>query len=63
MPPLRAVLDACVLFPASLRDTLLCAADHEIYQVQFTNEILEEVSRNLLKKGISECSNICKPYL
>lgn len=48
------VLDACVLFPASLRDTLLRAADADLYRVHLTADILEEVRRNLVKKGMQE---------
>lgn len=48
------VLDACVLFPASLRDTLLRAADADLYRVHLTEDILEEVRRNLVKKGMQE---------
>lgn len=49
--PISAVLDACVLFPAAVRDTLLRAAQKRLYRAYFTEEILEEVRRNLLKKG------------
>lgn len=48
------VLDACVLFPASLRDTLLRAAQADLYQLQLTEEILEEVRRNLVKRTMTE---------
>lgn len=44
------VLDACVLFPPSLRDTLLRAADASLYRMQWTDDILEEVRRNLVNK-------------
>jgi len=50
MLSLTAVLDACVLFPASLRDTLLRAANADLYGMRLTDEILEEVSRNLIKE-------------
>jgi predicted nucleic acid-binding protein len=42
------VLDACALFPASLRDILLRAADAGLYKLQFTDDIMEEVRRNLV---------------
>lgn len=48
------VLDACVLFPASLRDTLLRAAQANLYRLQLTDEILEEVYRNLMKRTMPE---------
>jgi predicted nucleic acid-binding protein len=53
MLPMIAVLDANVLFSAPLRDTLLRAAELDLYQVRWTPEILEEVRRNLSKKGKS----------
>ncbi len=49
MSSLVVVLDACVLFPASLRDTLLRAAYENLYRVQLTDDILDEVERNLVK--------------
>jgi|SRR5579884_1915602 predicted nucleic acid-binding protein len=52
--PFVVVLDACVLFPASLRDTLLRAAQANLYRVQLTDDILEEVRRNLVKKRMPE---------
>jgi predicted nucleic acid-binding protein len=45
------VLDACVLFPAALRDTLLRAAKARLYQPRWSADILEEVRRNLVEKG------------
>ncbi len=50
---IRAVLDACVLIPASLRDTLFRASQANLYSMRFTDEILEEVRRNLIKKGMT----------
>lgn len=49
--PRSAVLDACVLFSATLRDTLLRAAVKRLYRLYLTEEILDEVRRNLLKRG------------
>ena len=51
---LVVVLDACVLFPASLRDTLLRAAQADLYRVHLTDDILEEVCRNLIKAGMPQ---------
>jgi hypothetical protein len=43
-----AVLDACVLFPASLRDTLLRLAETpRLYVPRWSGEILGELKRNL----------------
>src|SRR4051794_3954097 len=45
----RAVTDADVLYPASLRDTLLRMAELELYDVFWSQRILEEVTRNLIE--------------
>lgn len=45
-----AVLDACVLYPASLRDLLLRLAKEELYRPKWTDEINNEWKRNLLAK-------------
>jgi predicted nucleic acid-binding protein len=46
------VLDANVLFPFSLRDTLLRAAAAGFYQVRWSSQILDEMTRSLVSKGI-----------
>lgn len=43
-----AVLDACVLYPAYLRDTLLSAAEADLYDPRWSDDILAEVERNLV---------------
>jgi predicted nucleic acid-binding protein len=43
-------LDACVLFPAPIRDLLLHLASVDLYQPKWSDLIQEEWSRNLLKK-------------
>lgn len=48
--PLIAVLDTSVLFPMSLRDTLLRTAQAGMYRMHWTDEILEELRRNLVAK-------------
>jgi hypothetical protein len=48
--PLVAVLDACVLVPLFLRDTLLRAAEAGVYDVQLTRDILAEVQQTLVDK-------------
>lgn len=45
----RAVLDACVLYPASLRDTLLRLGALELYDPLWSARILEEATRNLIE--------------
>lgn len=47
--PFKVVLDANVLFPFSLRDTLLRAAERGLFQIYWSEEILEEVRRSLVK--------------
>jgi predicted nucleic acid-binding protein len=44
------LLDACAIFPMSLRDTLLRAADAGLYRLVLTEDILEEVRRNLISE-------------
>ena len=46
--PFKVVLDANVLFPFSLRDTLLRAAAEGLFQLYWSESILEETLRNLL---------------
>ncbi len=45
-----AVLDACVLYPAPIRDLLLHLAAVDLFQPKWTETIQEEWSRNLLIK-------------
>ena len=46
--PFKVVLDANVLYPFSLRDTLLRAAAAGLYQLYWSDEILDEACRNLV---------------
>lgn len=48
MPSCGAVTDACVLYPAALRDTLLRAAAADLYRLHWSGESLEEARRNLV---------------
>lgn len=43
-----AILDACVLYPAPLRDLLLSLAQSGLYHARWTNQIQGEWVRNLL---------------
>lgn len=52
MASLGVVLDACVLIPGCLRDTLLRAAQAGLFRVQWSDEILREVRRSLLEDGL-----------
>jgi predicted nucleic acid-binding protein len=44
------LLDANVLYPAYLRDALLRLAEAGVYQVRWTDQILQEMARNAKKK-------------
>jgi predicted nucleic acid-binding protein len=48
---IRAVLDADVLYPLPLRDTLLSAATAGCFQPAWSAEILDEAIRNLIADG------------
>jgi predicted nucleic acid-binding protein len=54
MSSFGVLLDANVLYPAVLRDTLFRAAQAGLFRMILTDEILEEVRRNLVKNG--ECA-------
>lgn len=47
-----AVLDACVLIPYRLATTLLWLAEAGLYQPLWSDQILDEVERNLPKLGV-----------
>src|SRR5437868_1639133 len=47
----KVVLDACVLYPQTLRDLLLRLALAGLYSARFSERILEEVRRNLVSGG------------
>ncbi len=48
--PLIVVLDANVLYPSSVRDTLLRGAEEGLYVPRISRQILEEVMRNLRRR-------------
>jgi hypothetical protein len=52
--PFSAVLDADVLYLFSLRDTLLRLAELELYTPLWSARILEEMSRNLVERRLTE---------
>ena len=47
--PFKVVLDACVLYPFTVRDVLLQAAASGFYQVFWSEMILDEALRNLVE--------------
>src|SRR4051794_17228823 len=49
--PFAAGLDANVLYPLPLRDTLLRIAETELYDPYWSERILDEVARNLILDG------------
>ena len=49
----RAVVDACALYPLSLRDSLLRLAAAELFDIYWSDRILEEVATNLQKRGVA----------
>ncbi|WP_017292423.1 PIN domain-containing protein [Geminocystis herdmanii] len=49
MKKLTVVYDACVLYPAPLRDLLMWLAMTDLFQAKWTNKIHEEWMRNVLK--------------
>lgn len=53
MPSPIVILDANVLIPAAPRDTLLRAAERGVYQLRWSDMILNEVERNLVANGMT----------
>ncbi|WP_065935074.1 PIN domain-containing protein [Pseudomonas sp. 28 E 9] len=47
--PFTAVYDACVLYPAALRDLLMWLGLSGLYRARWTSQIHEEWKRNVLK--------------
>lgn len=50
--PFRVVLDANVLYPFTLRDTLLRAAGEGFFQPCWSEQILQEAMHNLVENGV-----------
>ncbi len=63
--PLIVLYDACVLYPASLRDLLMRLAAEEVCQARWLEEILEEVFRNLRtdRPDLDPVTSPTKPYV
>ena len=49
MANFSAVYDACVLYPAPIRDLLLQLALSDLFRAHWTNDIHDEWTRNVLK--------------
>ncbi len=58
--PFIVVVDANVLFPLTLRDTVLRAAAHDFFQLRWTKDILDEMERNLAKTGTTTAEKAAK---
>lgn len=52
--PFATLLDACVLYPFTLRDTLLRCAERDLYQPYWSELILNEATRNLVANGLMD---------
>lgn len=52
----RVLLDTCVLFKTLLCDTMLSIAEEGLYQPLWSEDILEELRRNLLRYGVAEAN-------
>jgi len=50
--PFPAFLDTCVLYPAYLCDTLLRIAEASAYRPLWSSDVLAELRRNLIDRGI-----------
>jgi hypothetical protein len=50
----EVVLDTCVLYPAHLRDTLLRLSERGLYRPLWTQDIIQELHRNLVEAGVDE---------
>lgn len=46
-----AVIDSCVIFGMPLCDTLLRAAEQNLYRIVLSQKILEDATRNMVIKG------------
>lgn len=60
--PFKVVLDANVLYPFSLRDTLLRSAEAGFFQLYWSKQILDEVSRNLVANHVvtaAQAQHLC----
>ena len=51
-----AIYDACVLYPAPLRDLLMQLALNDLYRARWTEKIHEEWMRNVLASARSLAS-------
>lgn len=55
-----AIYDACVLYPFEIRDVLMVAALTRCFNVYWTDAILDETTRNLIKDGKATEANMAR---
>jgi predicted nucleic acid-binding protein len=53
VPSFAAVLDACVLYPFSLADTLMRLAERELFDLFWSDRILAELEKNLAEERVT----------
>ena len=56
--PFVVIVDANLLYPFTLRDTVLRAAAAGFFQLRWSKEILDEVERNLVENGVMPAENM-----
>ena len=60
MATLTALLDACVLYPQTLRDLLLNLARTDLFRARWTELINEEWTRKLLEKNPGKADRVAR---
>jgi hypothetical protein len=48
---IKAVIDSCIIFGMPLCDTLLRAAEANLYQIALSQKIVTDATRNMVLKG------------
>jgi hypothetical protein len=54
----KRVVDSCVIFGMPLCDTLLRAAEQNLYRIVLSQKILEDATRNMVIKGDSNLTKM-----
>lgn len=60
MATLTALLDACVLYPQTLRDLLLNLARTDLFRARWTELINDEWTRKLLEKNPGKADSVVR---
>ncbi|MBX9722767.1 MAG: PIN domain-containing protein [Candidatus Obscuribacterales bacterium] len=58
--PFQAIYDACLLYPFEVRDILMVAAGTRLFAVRWTDTIMDEFTRNLIKDGRANKENMAR---